>query len=129
MLRSAVALWAMDVVCEVGCGGMSICWVTGPGAEAVSAGFVLALACGDRDPCRAVDVGFSSGSGMGRSPLGGNSGGFRRRSGTAGASVMRRGSCSAFDKGVSHVDFPTWGWLVSPPWMPTIFFSDPCEKP
>ena len=104
MLRSVVALWAMDVVCEVGSGGVSICWVTGPGAEAVSTGFVLALACGDRDPCRAVDVGFSSASGMGRSPLGGNSGGFRRRSGTAGASVMRRGSCSAFERNFETLD-------------------------
>jgi len=31
-------------------------------------------------------------------------------------------------KGVSHVDFLTWGWLVSPPRMPTNFFSYPCEK-
>ena len=31
-------------------------------------------------------------------------------------------------KGVSHVDFLIWGWLVSPPQMPTTFFSDLCEK-
>ena len=29
-------------------------------------------------------------------------------------------------KGVSCVDFLTCGWLVSPPWMPTLFFSHPC---
>ena len=29
---------------------------------------------------------------------------------------------------MSHVDFLTQGWLVSPPQMPTNFFSDPCEN-
>ena len=32
------------------------------------------------------------------------------------------------DKGVSRVDFPTRGWLVSPPWVVTNFFSDLWEK-
>jgi len=47
-------------------------------------------------------------------------------SGNNNLATMREGDRT---KGVSRVDFPTWGWLVSPPWMPTIFFSDPCEKP
>jgi len=66
--------------------------------------FVLAVACGDCDACRVVDVGFSSRSGMGRRPLSGNSWGFNQWSGTAGAFVMRRGSCSAFERNFETLD-------------------------
>lgn len=48
-----------------------------------------------------MDVVCEVGSG---SPLGGNSGGFRWRSGTAGASVMRRGLCSTFERNFETLD-------------------------
>ena len=71
MLWSAVALWA-DVVCEVGNGGVNTCWIAGlgPADDTVSARFESALACGDCNSCRMVDVGFFDGPGSatGRSP-------------------------------------------------------------